>query len=53
MQTENRQGSQVLSAQPTLKVMWIQWEDAERKTGNLLPAIWGYSWGLEGLVPDA
>ena len=32
--TENRQGSQVLSAQPTLKVMWIQWEDAERNTAS-------------------
>lgn len=32
--TENRQGLQVLSAQPTLKVMWIKWEDAERKTAS-------------------
>ena len=32
--TENRKGSQVVVAQPTLKVMWIQWEDAERDTAS-------------------
>ncbi|KAI9786497.1 MAG: hypothetical protein M1839_006957 [Geoglossum umbratile] len=31
---ETRGGSQVLSAQPTLKVMWINWDDAERKTAS-------------------
>ncbi|OCK73655.1 HET-domain-containing protein [Lepidopterella palustris CBS 459.81] len=28
------QSSQVLSAQPILNVMWIKWEDAERKTAS-------------------
>jgi hypothetical protein len=33
--TENRPGSQVVpSPQPTLKVMWIKWEDAERKMAS-------------------
>jgi Heterokaryon incompatibility protein (HET) len=32
--TENRQGLQILSAQPTLKIMWIKWEDGERKTAS-------------------
>ncbi|KAI9761601.1 MAG: hypothetical protein M1840_001760 [Geoglossum simile] len=32
--TEDRNGSQVLSAQSTLKVMWIKWEDAERRTAS-------------------
>jgi hypothetical protein len=32
--TENCQGSKVLFAQPTLEVMWIKWEDAERKTAS-------------------
>ena len=32
--TENREGLQVLSAQPTLKVMWIKLEDADRKTAS-------------------
>jgi hypothetical protein len=32
--TESRQGLQILSAQPTLKIMWIKWEDAERKTAS-------------------
>ena len=32
--TENCRGSKVLFAQPTLEVMWIKWEDAERKTAS-------------------
>lgn len=31
---ENCQGSKVLFAQPTLEVMWIKWEDAERRTAS-------------------
>lgn len=33
-QTENRQGLQVLVAQPALKVMWIKWDDSGRKIAS-------------------